>query len=149
MGRRPYVGNLAWIVTDQDLIDVFSEAGKVDSSQVVIDRATNRSRGFGFVEMATDEAADGALKKLNGRIMNADQVRGETDAVARRNHEAWLRRVHELRPGESDLRAALKRMELDHTVPIDTQLGWLGEAGFREVSCSYRNLIFAVCSGIK
>ena len=44
MGRRLYVGNLAWTVTDQDLLDVFSEAGKVDSSQVIIDRATNRSR---------------------------------------------------------------------------------------------------------
>src|SRR5260221_12510514 len=67
MGRRLYVGNLAWTVTDQDLLDVFSEAGKVDSSQVIIDRATNRSRGFGFVEMATDDAAEGAIKKLNGR----------------------------------------------------------------------------------
>ncbi len=45
MGRRLYVGNLAWTVTDQDLRDVFSEAGNVDSSQVIMDRATNRSRG--------------------------------------------------------------------------------------------------------
>ena len=45
MGRRLYVGNLAWTVTDQDLQDVFSEAGPVDSSQVIMDRATNRSRG--------------------------------------------------------------------------------------------------------
>ena len=65
MGRRLYVGNLAWTVTDQDLQDVFSEAGKVESSQVIIDRATNRSRGFGFVEMATDEAADAAIKNID------------------------------------------------------------------------------------
>ena len=75
MGRRLYVGNLAWTVTNQDLLDVFSEAGMVDSSQVVIDRATNRSRGFGFVDMATDEAAEGALKKLNGRDIKGCPIR--------------------------------------------------------------------------
>jgi RNA recognition motif-containing protein len=75
MGRRLYVGNLAWTVTDQDLHDVFSEAGQVDSSQVIMDRATNRSRGFGFVEMATDEAADGAIKKLNGREVKGRPIR--------------------------------------------------------------------------
>ncbi len=46
MGRRLYVGNLAWAVTDQDLRELFSEAGKVDSSQVIVDRETNRSTGF-------------------------------------------------------------------------------------------------------
>jgi len=75
MGRRLYVGNLAWTVTDQDLNDVFSEAGKVDSSQVIMDRATNRSRGFGFVEMATEEAADAAVKKLNGREVKGRPIR--------------------------------------------------------------------------
>jgi len=62
-------------VTDQDLRDVFSEAGNVDSSQVIMDRATNRSRGFGFVEMATDEAADAAVKKLNGREIKGRPIR--------------------------------------------------------------------------
>src|SRR5882757_4902435 len=75
MGRRLYVGNLAWTVTDQDLQDVFSEAGPVDSSQVIMDRATNRSRGFGFVEMATDEAADVAIQKLNGREIKGRPIR--------------------------------------------------------------------------
>jgi RNA recognition motif-containing protein len=75
MGRRLYVGNLAWGVTDQDLQDLFAEAGKVESSQVIIDRATNRSRGFGFVEMASDEAADGAVKKLNGRDLKGRAIR--------------------------------------------------------------------------
>ena len=75
MGRRLYVGNLAWTVTDQDLHDVFAEAGKVDSSQVIMDRATNRSRGFSFVEMATDEAADAAIKKLNGRDIKGRPIR--------------------------------------------------------------------------
>jgi len=75
MGRRLYVGNLAWTVTDQDLEEVFSEAGKVDSSQVIIDRATNRSRGFGFVEMADDAAAEAAIKKLNGRDVKGRAIR--------------------------------------------------------------------------
>ena len=75
MGRRLYVGNLAWTVTDQDLLDAFSEAGQVESSQVIMDRATNRSRGFGFVEMATDEAADAAIKRLNGREIRGRPIR--------------------------------------------------------------------------
>src|SRR5260370_32578358 len=75
MGRRLYVGNLGWTVTDQDLQDAFSEAGKVESSQVIMDRATNRSRGFGFVEMATDEAADAAIKRLNGRDIKGRPIR--------------------------------------------------------------------------
>jgi cold-inducible RNA-binding protein len=75
MGRRLYVGNLAWGVTDQDLQDLFAETGKVESAQVIIDRATNRSRGFGFVEMGSDEAADSAIKKLNGRDLKGRAIR--------------------------------------------------------------------------
>ena len=84
MGRRLYVGNLAWTVTDQDLQDAFSEAGKVDSSQVIIDRATNRSRGFGFVEMSSDEAAEAAIKKLNGIDIKGRPIR-VNEAQARNN----------------------------------------------------------------
>lgn len=75
MGRRLYVGNLAWTVTDQDLHDAFSEAGKVENSQVIMDRATNRSRGFGFVEMSNDEDADAAIKKLNGRDIKGRAIK--------------------------------------------------------------------------
>jgi cold-inducible RNA-binding protein len=84
MGRRLYVGNLAWTVTDQDLQEVFSEAGKVDSSQVIFDRATNRSRGFGFVEMASDDAAEAAIKQLNGRDVKGRPIR-VNEAQARNN----------------------------------------------------------------
>lgn len=75
MGRRLYVGNLAWAVTDQDLRDLFSEAGDVETAQVIVDRETNRSRGFGFVEMATDEAADAAVKKFNGKDLKGRAIR--------------------------------------------------------------------------
>jgi RNA recognition motif-containing protein len=79
-----YVGNLAWTVTDQDLQDAFAEAGKVDSAQVIIDRATNRSRGFGFVEMASDEAAEAAIKKLNGKDIKGRPIK-VNEAQARNN----------------------------------------------------------------
>jgi len=75
MGRRLYVGNLAWSVTDQDLHDTFAEVGGVENSQVIIDRTTNRSRGFGFVEMATDAAAEEAIKKLNGHDIKGRAIR--------------------------------------------------------------------------
>jgi RNA recognition motif-containing protein len=75
MGRRLYVGNLAWTVTDQDLQDVFSEAGEVTSAQVIVDRETKRSRGFGFVEMGSDESAEEAVKTLNGRDLKGRPIR--------------------------------------------------------------------------
>ncbi len=93
MSCRLYVGNLAWGVTDQDLKDLFSEAGKVKSSQVIVDRETKRSRGFGFVEMETDEAADAAIKKFNGKDLKGRAIRvneaqnrgpGETSGAPRR-----------------------------------------------------------------
>jgi tRNA (cmo5U34)-methyltransferase len=82
-------------------------------------------------------------------FVNADQIRGESDAIERKNHDLWQKRVREFRIRESDLIAAVERMKLDHTVTLDAQLGWLRETGFREVSCMYRNLIFAVYSGHK
>jgi cold-inducible RNA-binding protein len=75
MGRRLYVGNLAWTVSDQDLRDAFAEAGAVENAQVIMDRATNRSRGFGFVEMATDDDAETAIKTLNGRDIKGRPIK--------------------------------------------------------------------------
>ncbi|HZP46677.1 MAG TPA: RNA-binding protein [Candidatus Binataceae bacterium] len=75
MGRRLYVGNLAWAVTDEDLAQVFGEVGKVENAQVIIDRATNRSRGFGFVEMASDEEAEKAISALDGREVKGRAIR--------------------------------------------------------------------------
>jgi len=67
MATKLYVGNLAFTVTDQDLSALFAEAGTVTSAQVIIDRNTNQSRGFGFVEMSTSEEAQKAIAALNGR----------------------------------------------------------------------------------
>ncbi|HEY6420840.1 MAG TPA: methyltransferase domain-containing protein [Candidatus Binataceae bacterium] len=92
-----------------------------------------------------------AFASLNegGVLVNADQVRGESDATERRNHELWLQRVRQLGVGERDLAEALERMKYDRCAPLSAQLGWLRQAGFRDVDCAYQNLIFAVYSGIR
>lgn len=75
MGCRLYVGNLAWTVTDEDLAQAFSEVGKVENAQVIIDRTTNRSRGFGFVEMSNDTEAEAAISALDGRELKGRAIR--------------------------------------------------------------------------
>jgi tRNA (cmo5U34)-methyltransferase len=90
-----------------------------------------------------------AALTANGVFINADQVRGETAAIDRRCHDRWIARVRELGAPERDLMMALEQMKFDHTSTADEQLGWLREAGFREVGLAYRNLIFAVYCGTK
>jgi RNA recognition motif-containing protein len=67
---RLYVGNLSFQTTSQDLQDYFSQAGTVESANVVEDRETGRSRGFGFVEMATKEEGEAAIQQFNGKELN-------------------------------------------------------------------------------
>lgn len=62
-----YVGNLSFQTSDSDLREMFEEFGKVDSAQVVMDRETGRSRGFGFVEMPDRQEAQKAIEALNGQ----------------------------------------------------------------------------------
>ena len=69
MATKLYVGNLSYQTTDQSLNDLFSEAGNVTSAQVVTDRYTGQSRGFGFVEMASDDEAQQAIAAINGRTV--------------------------------------------------------------------------------
>ncbi len=64
--KKLFVGSLPWETDDQKLGDLFAQFGQVVSAKVLKDRETGRSRGFGFVEMADDAAADEAIKKLNG-----------------------------------------------------------------------------------
>lgn len=66
MGKKLYVGNLPFSVTDQSLNDTFAECGTVESAKVITDRDTGRSKGFGFVEMSTDEEAQSAISKFDG-----------------------------------------------------------------------------------
>jgi len=66
MGKKLYVGNLPFSATDQILNDTFSQCGKVESSKIITDRDTGRSKGFGFVEMSTEAEAQEAINKFNG-----------------------------------------------------------------------------------
>ena len=67
MGRKLYVGNLGYGVTDGDLSKMFEAHGTVESAQVIMDRDTGRSKGFGFVEMKTEQEAQAAIAALNGQ----------------------------------------------------------------------------------
>ncbi len=67
MGKKLYVGNLTYNVNESDLEALFSQFGSVQSAQIIVDRDTNRSKGFGFVEMGTDQEAQAAIQGLNGR----------------------------------------------------------------------------------
>ena len=84
-----------------------------------------------------------------GVFINADQVAGDTHANDRHSRERWMAHARELKIAERDLNAALERMKQDLPATVGQQLVWMREAGFLDVACSYRNLIFAVLSGVK
>ena len=67
MGRKLYVGNLGYGVSSSDLEQMFAAHGTVDSAQVIEDRSTGQSKGFGFVEMGSDAEAQAAITALNGQ----------------------------------------------------------------------------------
>jgi cold-inducible RNA-binding protein len=67
MSKKLYVGNLSFRVTDDDLFEHFSQMGTVESANIVQDRETGRSRGFGFVEMTNEDEADNAINEFNGQ----------------------------------------------------------------------------------
>ncbi len=80
MGRKLYVGNLPDSATEQDLSDKFAACGTVESVKLITDRDTGRSRGFGFIEMASEAEAQAAIDSLNGsdyegRPMKVNEVR--------------------------------------------------------------------------
>ncbi len=80
MARRLYVGNLPYQVGEAELQELFSQAGPVDSVHVVRDMATGRARGFAFVEMGSDEAAESAVQRFNeyqlqGRPLTVNEAR--------------------------------------------------------------------------
>ena len=67
MSTKLYVGNLSFRVSNEDLQEHFAQAGSVESANIVMDRETGRSRGFGFVEMSTEEDANNAIAQFNGQ----------------------------------------------------------------------------------
>ena len=66
MGKKLYVGNLPFSASDESLQEIFAQAGSVQSAKVIMDRDTGRSKGFGFVEMSSDQEAAGAIQMFNG-----------------------------------------------------------------------------------
>lgn len=79
MAKKLYVGGLPYSATDDDLKEFFSQAGNVESATVIIDKMTGRSRGFGFVEMASDEEFNRAVelngKEFDGRTITVNEAR--------------------------------------------------------------------------
>ena len=84
MGKKLYVGNLSYSVTDAELTQMFSAFGSVESAQIIMDRDTGRSKGFGFVEMKSDQEAQAAIAGLNGkesggRALTVNEARPKTE----------------------------------------------------------------------
>lgn len=80
MAKKLFVGGLPWATTNDDLRDLFSQAGNVTSATIITDKVTKRSRGFGFVEFDDDNAADQAVsmfndKEYNGRTLMVNEAR--------------------------------------------------------------------------
>jgi len=74
MAAKLFIGSLAWGTTDDSLRDFFAQAGTVVSANVIVDRETNRSKGFGFVEMSSDEEAKAAIDQLNGKELDGRAI---------------------------------------------------------------------------
>ncbi len=88
MSKKLFVGNLPFSTTSEDLNSLFSQAGTIRSATVMMDRVTGRSRGFGFVEMSSDEEADKAITQFNGydlrgRNLNVNEARERTPGAPR------------------------------------------------------------------
>jgi RNA recognition motif-containing protein len=75
MAKKLYVGNLSYHTTDDTLRQAFSVFGDIASCTVVIDRYTNSSKGFGFVEMGSEQAAEAAISGMNGQSLDGRQIR--------------------------------------------------------------------------
>ena len=75
MGRKLYVGNLPYSATEQSLREAFAASGTVDSVSVITDRDTGQSKGFAFVEMATDSEAAAATSAMNGQMLDGRQIK--------------------------------------------------------------------------
>ncbi|MFH1533468.1 MAG: RNA-binding protein [Nitrospirota bacterium] len=84
MAKKLFVGNIDWGTTDDELKDLFAEHGEIEECVIIKDRATNRSKGFGFVTFVNDEDADKAIEALNdfevkGRNLAVNEARPKED----------------------------------------------------------------------
>ncbi|PIR02811.1 MAG: RNA-binding protein [Candidatus Nealsonbacteria bacterium CG_4_9_14_3_um_filter_35_11] len=74
MEKKLYIGSLSYSTTEDSLRDLFSQAGTVDSVAVIIDKISGRSKGFGFVEMSTEEEAEKAIEMFNGKELDGRKI---------------------------------------------------------------------------
>lgn len=74
MGKRLYIGNLAYGATEEQLKELFGQAGTVESVTLITDKQTGQAKGFGFVEMSTEEEAKKAIEQLNGQTLAERQI---------------------------------------------------------------------------
>ena len=98
MGKKLYIGNLGYEVTQQDLEGLFAQAGTCESVAVIMDRATGQSRGFGFVEMSSSAEAQKAIQQFNGHDFKGRALK-VNEAMERNNNRggndrggSWNRR---------------------------------------------------------
>ncbi len=75
MGNKIYVGNLSYSMTEEALSELFGQAGTVVSAKIITESQTGRSKGFGFVEMSSDEEANSAIEKFNGQEVEGRQLK--------------------------------------------------------------------------
>lgn len=97
MGKKLYVGNLGFDVTDKDLEAVFTQAGVCESVAVITDKFSGQSRGFGFVEMSSNAEAQKAIQQFNGqdlkgRALKVNEARDREDRGGGGNSGGWNRR---------------------------------------------------------
>ena len=90
MGKRLYVGNLPYSVSEQDLLEKFGAFGTVETANLITDRDTGRSKGFGFVEMGTESEAQAAIAEVNGTDYDGRPVTvNEAKPMKKRDSGDW------------------------------------------------------------
>lgn len=88
MGKKLYVGNLPYTASEESLTSTFSQCGTVDSVKIITDRDTGRSKGFGFVEMSSDDEAQDVISKFNGQDYEGRQMNvSEAKPMAPRDND--------------------------------------------------------------
>jgi RNA recognition motif-containing protein len=89
MAKKLYVGNLSYSTTEANLSEFFAQAGEVASVNLITDRMTGRSRGFAFVEMAEDSAAQQAIAELNGKELDGRALKVAEARPRRERRDSW------------------------------------------------------------
>ncbi len=142
MAKKLYVGNLSYNTHEEDLREAFSKFGEVVSATLIVDQSSGRSKGFGFVEMASDEDAQKAISSLNGttfmdRSITVNEARPKTEAFGfgrqrwrPRRLWRWRRRVLEIKVFSRDIEKALRNLK--KKLQVDGLFGELKKRRFYE-----------------